>query len=241
MTAKGEARRPTVLITGANRGLGLEFVHQYALDGWRVLAFCRSASEDLSRVALNRDVRVDAVDVCDFEQIDRTASELRGETVDVLINNAGQFGPKLEADQDPRQTYGHMDYDVWARLFRVNTLAPYKMVEAFHEQLVASNQRKVVTLSSTVSSISSAEATATAYRCSKAAVNMAMATLSKRLASDGVAVLTLCPGWVRTRMGGEAAPIAPSDSVRGMRARIAELTLDSTGRFLRYDGNVIPW
>lgn len=241
MSTNGEARAPSVLITGANRGLGLEFVRQYALDGWRVLAFCRSLSEELDRIAAEYDVRIETIDVSDYEQIDRAAARLSDEPIDVLINNAGEFGPKLEADSDPRQTYGQMDYDIWARLFRVNTLAPYKMVEAFHDQLVASDQRKVVTLSSTVGSISTADATASAYRCTKAAVNMAMATLAKRLTSDGIAVLTLCPGWVRTRMGGEAAPLEPDDSVRGMRARIAELKLDSTGQFLRYNGEVVPW
>ena len=234
-------RRPTVLVTGANRGLGLEFVRQYAADRWRVLAFCRAASDALHRIATEHDVRIETVDVSDFAQIDRAAATLRDEAVDVMINNAGQFGPKLEADNDPRQTFGQMDYDIWSNLFRVNTLAPYKMVEAFHPQLTAGDQRKVVTLSSAVSSISGAEPTATAYRCSKTAVNMAMATLAKRLADDEISVLTLCPGWVRTEMGGDAAPIEPVDSVLGMRARISELSLDSTGQFLRYNGDVIPW
>ena len=241
MSTNTAAVKPTVLVTGANRGLGLEFARQYALDDWRVLAFCRSTSDELDRLAADHDVSIDTVDVSDFAQIDSAAARLSNVPIDVLINNAGLFGPKLEADNDPRQTYGQMDYDIWEQLFRVNTLAPYKMVEAFHDQLIASDAGKVVTISSTVSSIGSADATAAAYRCTKTAVNMAMATLAKRLANDGVAVLTLCPGWVRTRMGGEAAPLEADDSARGMRARIAELTLDTTGQFLRYNGEVIPW
>lgn len=233
----------TVLVTGANRGLGLEFVRQYGADGWRVIAVCRSEShiDELRGLQAKSHVDIEIVDVADFAAVDALAEKYVGEPIDILINNAGLFGPKARADSDLRQSFGHMDYDIWAGILRVNTLAPYKLVEALHENLRAGTEKKVVTLSSTVGSISEADGGLYAYRSSKAAVNIITAALAKDLAESKVAVAVFCPGWVNTRMGGEAAPLTPAESVAGMRKLISAMSLDNTGQFTRYNGESIPW
>ena len=233
----------TVLVTGANRGLGLEFVRQYSDEEWRVIAVCRSETdiESLRGLQAERRINVEIVDVADFAAVDTLAGKYAGEPIDVLINNAGMFGPKARADGDLRQSFGHMDFDIWENILRVNTLAPYKLVESFHGNLKASGEGKVVTLSSTVGSISEAEGGLYAYRSSKAAVNIVTAALAKDLAESGIAVAAFCPGWVSTRMGGEAAPLGPTDSVAGMRKLIEAMNLDNTGQFTRYNGESIPW
>lgn len=232
-----------VLITGANRGLGLEFVRQYGEDDWHVIAACRSESDidELRDLQAERRVDIEIVDVADFASVDTLATKYAGKPIDVLVNNAGVFGPKALADNDLRQNFGHVDFEIWERLLRINTLAPYKLVEAFYENLKSSSEKKVVTLSSTVASIAQAEGGLYAYRSSKTAVNSVTATLAKDLAESAIAVAAFCPGWVNTRMGGEAAPLTPAESVSGMRKLIAEMSLDNTGQFTRYNGESIPW
>lgn len=234
---------PTTLITGANRGLGLEFTRQFAHDGWRVIALSRVDPHEgkLRSLAANSDIEIEICDVSDFAAIDALATRRSGQPIDLLINNAGVFGPKAQADNDPRQSFGHVDYSVWLDVLRVNTLAPYKLVEALHQNLVTGNAKKVVTLSSTIGSISGAEPGLYAYRSSKAAVNIVMAALAKDLADSGIAVATFCPGWVNTRMGGEAAPVTPEESVSGMRRLIEGMSLDNTGQFTRFDGETVAW
>lgn len=233
----------TVLITGANRGLGLEFVQQYAQDSWHVIAVCRSDTDvdALRSLQSEHDIDIEIVDVADFHAVDALAAKYKGLPLDVLINNAGVFGPKARADGDLRQSFGHVDFDIWEHLLRVNTLAPYKLAEAFHDQLKASGGGKVVTLSSTVGSISEAEGGLYAYRSSKAAVNSVTAALAKDLVESEIAVAAFCPGWVSTRMGGDAATLAPAESVSGMRGLIAKMSLENTGQFTRYNGDSIPW
>ncbi|MEM7504497.1 MAG: SDR family oxidoreductase [Pseudomonadota bacterium] len=233
----------TVLITGANRGLGLEFVRQYSDEEWRVIAVCRSETDigALRGLQAERRIDIEIVDVADFTAVDALAKKYAGEPIDVLINNAGIFGPKALADSDLRQSFGHMDYDIWENILRINTLAPYKLVEAFYENLRSGTEKKVVNLSSTVASISQQEGGLYAYRSSKTALNSVTVALAKDLAESGIAVAALCPGWVNTRMGGEAAPLGPTDSVAGMRKLIEAMNLDNTGQFTRYNGESIPW
>jgi NAD(P)-dependent dehydrogenase (short-subunit alcohol dehydrogenase family) len=235
---------PTVLVTGANRGIGLEFVRQYSADGWSVLACCREpsrASALRELAAAHPRVQVHALDVGDFPAIDRLAQVLRGQAIDVLINNAGLLGPKPEAQHDPRQEFGHMDYAHWQRLFVVNTQAPFKMAEAFIEHVAASEQRKIVAISTGMASIGDAGGGLYAYRSTKAALNMAMVALARDLVERSVRVGLLCPGWVRTDMGGPNATLSVQDSVRGLRARIAELDDSRSGEFVAYSGKRRPW
>ncbi len=235
---------PTVLVTGASRGLGLEFVRQYCADGWSVLACCRllDRAEGLQALApAPGRLQVHALDVSDFAAIDVLAARLRGTPIDVLINNAGLFGPKPGAEHDSQQEFGQVNYAHWQRLFVVNTQAALKMAEAFIDHVAASEQRKIVALSSGLASIGDASGGYYAYRTTKAALNMAMVALANDLRARRVRVGLLCPGWVRTDMGGPNAPLTAEASVRGLRARIAELDDARSGQFFSHKGTRKPW
>lgn len=234
---------PTVLVTGANRGLGLEFSRQYATQGWHVIACCRSDRDrdELDELASQHAIDVEQLDVSDFAAIDEFAERRNKQPIDLLLNNAGVFGPKAQAEGDFRQTFGSMDYDIWASVLRVNTIAPFKLVEALLANLKLGEQKKVVTISSTMGSIDDTSGGVYAYRSAKCATNMVMASLAKELESDGILFQLLCPGWVSTRMGGEQASVTPEQSVSGMQQRIEEMSADNSGRFVRYNGEAIPW
>ncbi len=234
----------TVLVTGANRGLGLEFSRQYLEQGWRVLATCRSPdhASDLRNLSEDDDrLETFPLNVADFAAVDALAESLAGRHVDVLINNAGVFGPKPKAEQDLRQSFGHLCYDLWGEIFRVNSQAPVKLAEALLPNLLAGSQRKVVNISSTEGSIAAASAGLYAYRTSKAAVNMATALLAGDLEHQNIVAAALNPGWVKTRMGGPQAVLEVGQSVASMRRVIESLTMDDSGAFLNFNGDSIPW
>jgi NAD(P)-dependent dehydrogenase (short-subunit alcohol dehydrogenase family) len=234
---------PTLLITGANRGLGLEFTRQYAAAGWQVFACCRTAADLPGLAALSAFGKVSAhvLDVTDFGAVDRLAAELRGTALDVLLNNAGTFGPNPFSGDNPAQVFGHIDYAVWGEVLRINTMAPLKLAEAFVEHVAASSERKIVTVSSTEGSITQTRGNLYAYKTSKAAVNMVMRNLAADLKPRGIIAASLCPGWAKTRMGGVHAIVEVPDSIAGMRRIIASLTPEQTGMFLRYNGETVPW
>jgi NAD(P)-dependent dehydrogenase (short-subunit alcohol dehydrogenase family) len=225
-----------VLITGANRGLGLEFTQQYAADGWNVLACCRHPQSALALQALaaaHSNVKVHALDVTDFAQIDALAMQLKDEAIDVLINNAGIY---------PSSSFGDTNYDDWANGFKVNSMAPLKMAEAFVQHITRGQLKKIATLTSKMGSIDdNTSGESYSYRSSKCAVNMVMKSLSIDLKPYGISVVTLHPGWVQTDMGGRNALISAQTSVSGLRKVIDSLTIESTGRFIAYDGKAIPW
>lgn len=226
-----------VLITGANRGIGLEFVRQYAVDGFRVIACCRDPFKAtvLTTLAASSGgkVAVQALDVSEFSQIERLASELKDRAIDLLINNAGFY---------PHGSFASMDYEEWQKAFLINTMAPMRMVESFVEHVASSRMRKIVTLSSKMGSITDNDSGGSyPYRTSKAAVNMVMKNLAIQLKPRGIATCTLHPGWVKTDMGGANAPIDVHQSVSGMRTVIDQLSIDNAGRFIAYDGQEIPW
>ncbi|MBK7355498.1 SDR family oxidoreductase [Propionivibrio sp.] len=226
-----------VLVTGANRGLGLEFVSQYASAGCQVIACCRDPLKATKLSALVASsagkISMHALDVSDFSQIERLASELQGQAIDVLINNAGIY---------PRGSFGSIDYAEWHKAFLINSMAPMKIVECFVDHVAASRLRKIVTLSSKMGSIADNDGGGSAlYRTSKSAVNMVMKNLAIELKSRGFAVATLHPGWVKTDMGGANALISVQQSVAGMRTVIEQLSTDNTGRFIAFDGQEIPW
>lgn len=235
----------TVLVTGSNRGLGLEFVRQYAADNWRVHACCRNpqAAAELQALAKSYQplIEIHELDVTDFAAIEALADRLRGTAIDVLINNAGVYGPKVRSENDPRQQFGMMDYDIWSMVIRTNTMGPLKMAEAFIEHVAMSEQKKLVYISSSLGSIARTDGGTYAYRSSKAAGNMVMATLARDVASRGISVLIFCPGWVKTAMGGKHALLEASDSVRHVRQLIAEATIEQSGKFIHYDGEPLPW
>ncbi|MBA3696421.1 MAG: SDR family oxidoreductase [Methylotenera sp.] len=225
----------TVLVTGTNRGLGLEFVKQYAADGWDVIACCREpdSARDLNALAQAYDIEVIALDVGDFEQIDKVAQQLRDRKIDVLINNAGIY---------PESSLGDLDYAAWGEAFTVNCMAPLKMAEAFSAQVANSQLQKIATLSSKMGSVDdNTSGGSYIYRTSKAAVNMAMKSLAIDLKPLGISVVTLHPGWVQTDMGGANGLINTQTSVSGLRQVINLLTTYNTGKFIAYDGKEIVW
>jgi NAD(P)-dependent dehydrogenase (short-subunit alcohol dehydrogenase family) len=225
----------TVLITGANRGLGLEFCRQYAADGWQVLACCRNpeAADELAEIP---DVRVLPLDISDFAQIDHLAAELKDASIDVLINNAGIYG------DSPRHGFGHLDYTAWMHTLTVNTLAPVKMAEAFLPHLKRGEQKLLASITSQMGSIAdNGSGGSILYRTSKAALNAAMKSLALDLEELGIGVLVLHPGWVKTDMGGPSALIDAEESIAGMRRVLERFTLAQSGEFLKYDGSPLPW
>ena len=231
---------PTVLITGASRGLGLEFVRQYDADGWRVIAGCRNphAAQELSAIASasGDQVSVHRLDVEDLPGVDRLATELVDVPVDVLINNAGSAGSRTAA------VFGQSNFDDWLTMFRVNVMGPMKVSEAFAANLEAGTGKAIATVSSQLGSMAlNTTGGIYAYRATKAAVNAVMRSLSIDLASRSLKVVILHPGWVKTDMGGPQAPIESVTSVGGMRTVIARLTANTSGQFFMYDGTSLPW
>ena len=225
----------TVLVTGASRGLGLEFCRQYSNDGWDVLACCRHPEKAGKLTGLDN-VRVIPLDVADFAQIDRLANELKDTPIDVLINNAGVFG------DIPGHGFGQLDYATWTRTLLINAQAPIKMAEAFLPHLQRGKLKRLVSISSQMGSIAdNGSGGSILYRTSKAALNAAMKSLSIDLKDLGIVVFILHPGWVKTDMGGPNALIDAELSVVGMRRVIAESTLQHSGSFLKYDGSLLPW
>lgn len=235
----------TILITGANRGLGLEFARQYAEDGWRVIACCRRPAEadELQSLANRYDaLTIEALDVCDRDAIDTLAREYADQAIDVLLNNAGIIGPIPIGDNVERQHFGTMDYDVWREVLETNTFAPLKMAEAFVEHVAASEQKKIVNISSQVSSMAEMSVPALAYASSKTALNRVMTTVAGQLSERGITVAMFCPGYVKTRMDAYGyAMVEIEQSVSALRPLIASLTLDDAGSFTRFDGKPIAW
>lgn len=219
---------PTALITGANRGIGREFARQYEAGGWRVIATCR----DPSKYDLEGEVY--PLDVTDPASVAALHDELNGETIDLLINNAGIFGPR-------GVTLGKIDYEAWDEVLRTNVLGAVRVAETFAPNVAGSELGKMVFLSSRMGSIAESGGGEYIYRSSKAALNMAVRSLSVDLSGKGVICLLFHPGWVRTDMGGPSAAIEPPASVAGMRAVIDRATTADTGRFFNYDGTALPW
>jgi NAD(P)-dependent dehydrogenase (short-subunit alcohol dehydrogenase family) len=233
----------TVLITGASRGLGLEFVLQYATDGWDVIACCRAPAkvDQLKELADKYKIRIEALDVSDLKSIEALAAKLKNEAIDILVNNAGIYSGDPKVEKGAGQNFGAIDAAAWARVLETNVISPIMMTQAFVPHLARGKERKVAILSSKMGSLAEMGTGAIAYRTSKAAVNAAMRTIAPELATHKIAVVNLHPGWVKTDMGGPTAPVEPQDSIAGMRKVIAGLTLEHSGRFIDYQGQIVPW
>jgi NAD(P)-dependent dehydrogenase (short-subunit alcohol dehydrogenase family) len=240
---------PSVLITGANRGLGLGLLKLYAADGWRVYACCRDpgkakALSDLAAASGGR-VTVHRLDVEDHASIEALAQALKGQSIDVLLNVAGWYGSKIVSEPGGLQKFGESDYAEWARIYRINVMGPMKLCETFVEHVAASSQKKIVNISSIVGSIGTIGhgygGNMYGYRASKAALNAITRAMAEDLKGRGLIVVPLHPGWVRTDMGGPGADIDVDTSVRGMKKVIDGLTPADSGKFLVYDGSTLPW
>ncbi|GAB4534943.1 MAG: SDR family oxidoreductase [Parvularculaceae bacterium] len=231
---------PTVLVTGANRGIGLEFVKQYATRSEEdavVFACCRrpdQAAELNAFAEKHENVHVFALDVTAEDSVRRLRDEIGVAPIDILINNAGVIGGKS-------QVLGDMDYQDWAHCLDVNTFGAFRMVDAFVDNVATSEDKKIASISSGMGEITDAGGGYYAYRTSKAALNMVMKALSADLRDREIVCLALDPGWVLTDMGGPNAKITAKESVTGMRNVIAGATLADSGKFLRYTGEIRPW
>lgn len=230
----------TILITGANRGLGLEFCRQYAEAGDRVIAACRNPEKAgrLRELAASHPdtIQVETLDVAGFAQIDALSAGLADEAIDVLINNAGVYGDKSGGG------FGNLDYRSWTNTLSINTQAPVKMAEAFLPQIQRSDKKLIVSLSSLMGSVAdNTSGGSILYRSSKAALNAAMKCLAIDLQDKSVGVLIFHPGWVRTDMGGPNGLIDVDESVSGMRKVIDSFSIRQSGCFVKYDGTPMPW
>ncbi len=224
----------TVLLTGANRGIGLEFARQYLTDGAEVIACCRTPDKAESLKELGGKLAIEQLDVTDSDSIARLAARLKDRAVDILINNAGVFGPD-------RQSADDSDAEGYLETFRINTVAPLVMAQAFKDNLVRGTDKKLVVITSKMGSISDSSGGSLAYRASKAALNMIMNGVAKAWSKEGISVGILHPGWVQTDMGGPSATITVEQSVKGLKARIAQLGPRMSGKFYDYQGKEILW
>ncbi len=223
----------TVLISGTNRGIGLELARLYAADGWRVLACCRAPEQ--ARGLSGHDVELHRLDVADKSTIDGLKAIVGDTPIDLLINNAGVRGGE-------HRRFGDIDYAAWEQTLITNTFGPYRMVEALVDNVAASAGKTIANISSRMGSITEYdEGDEYIYRSSKTALNMVMHNLSIDLNARGITVLAFHPGWVRTDMGGPEAPLAPEESAAALRQSIAAATFKDTGSFLSYDGTPLPW
>lgn len=226
-----------ILLTGANRGLGLEFVRQYGREGHRIFACARHSSQELSTLTeSNPNISFHQLDVTEHNEIDALAKTLDDTSLDLLINNAGiavdRRLPSVET----------VDYGAWDLTMKVNVFAPLKMAHAFLPHLEKGSKRCIVTISSIMGSIESNSGGGYyLYRSSKAAVNATMKSLSIDLKERGFTVALLHPGWVKTDMGGAEAEIEPKESIAGMLKVIEELSPSNTGSFMNYKGERLPW
>jgi NAD(P)-dependent dehydrogenase (short-subunit alcohol dehydrogenase family) len=253
---------PTVLITGSNRGIGLEFVRQYAARGWRVIATCRhpESASDLQAIAANYDnVKIDRLDITDHGGVDTLAEKYAGTPIDVLLNNAALLGPRGD------QALGNMDFDLFANILAVNTMGTLKVTEAFKPHVAASQRKRIITLGSAAGSIQMIKPPPDfyAYRASKAALHLLMKNVALDVADEGILVGLINPGLVDTRGFGDIGPddpvpddykqvvkllrsgaltlSTPEEAVGKMMDLIDKLTAEQSGVFLSADGQAMPW
>jgi NAD(P)-dependent dehydrogenase (short-subunit alcohol dehydrogenase family) len=222
----------TVLVTGANRGIGLEYAKQFSAKGYTVIGTARKPGEadELDVVA----DRVEQLDVADPESVAALAKRLDGVAIDILINNAGIF-----ERQDV--TIDEVDFDMMERTYAVNTVGPLRVTKALLPNLRAGKSKIVISMSSGLGSIEKSNGRWYAYRSSKTALNQINKIWSVELGPDGFIAVVLHPGWVRTDMGGPDATYSPEESVAGLIAVIEALDADDNGRFYDFKGEPIPW
>ena len=226
-----------ILITGANRGIGLELARRYAEDGDTVFAFCRSpqSADKLNALAeqCGGRVRVHAMDVADERSIKTAAGAVGDLPIDILINNAGVRGGS-------NQSLEHTDTAEWIEAFRVMTIGPFRVVQTFLGNLRAAKNAKIMSVSTQIAATTWPTGGFYSYASTKAALNRVMLSMARDL-KDQVIVAMIHPGWVRTDMGGPSADIASEESAAGIRKVIASLTRADSGKFFKWNGEIHPW
>lgn len=226
----------TIVITGANRGIGLELTRLYAQAGKHVVAGCRQPHKAEALRKLGGKLDVVQLDVSSASDITNLGKALKDEPVDLLINNAGVWG-------GPHQGIADMDYAEWLKTFETNTLAPLRVSSVLLPNLKKAKRPRIVTISSQMGAfdVKGMGVGTYAYRSSKAAVSKVMQTLAEELAPHGIIVVPVHPGWVRTDMGGPNAQLSVEESAGGLFRLIEGLTPAQSGRFWRWDGTEHPW
>lgn len=232
---------PSVLITGANRGIGLGLTKAYLAKGWAVTATCRDPDNAPELKALSGKIHFHPLDVTNHKEIDALAKEIEGQAIDVLINNAGVLGSDSFEKGGAGQTLGDIDYEGLRHTLEVNTIAPLKVTEALLPNLELGDQKKLIAITSRMGSLAEMEGGFISYRTSKAALNAIMRNLSIGLKEKGIAVAVLHPGWVKTDMGSDEAPVEIAESVQGLIEQIEHLHLEETGCCKDHTGKTIPW
>ena len=229
---------PTILITGANRGIGLELTEKFTEAGWQVLACCRNPADAGQLQALSERglaIELHALDVTDYAQMAALSDQLANRPIDILLSNAGIYGSKGAG-------FGEVDAEEWRQVLEVNTIAPLMLVQAFVEQVAASQQKLVAVISSKVGSIAdNSSGGSYVYRSSKTAVNQVVKSLSIDLAGRDISVICLHPGWVQTEMGGPNAEIGTDESVSGLKGILQSAGRAQSGQFIEFNGDSIPW
>lgn len=229
----------SILITGTNRGIGLELARQYLAAGWRVYACCRQPenAHELNRLAQHSSGRLSLhlLDVTQERQRAALAAELAGQPLDILINNAGVYGHGASV-------FGRLDEGIWLDTLRINAIAPLKLMEALLGNLLLGRRRIMAAITSKMGSIAdNTSGGSYAYRSSKAALNAALASAALDLESKGICVVMFNPGWVKTDMGGPRAELPVETCVHQLRRLIEGLRPQDSGRFIDIDGLDVPW
>ena len=222
----------TILITGANRGLGLEFARQFKARGYEVIGTARKPDKATALHKLG--AQVEQLDVSDNKSAQALAERLSGKPIDILINNAGIIG-------QPARSFTDLDFDKMVYTYQVNALGPMRVTKALYENIKKGKGRKIVNITSVMGSIGMNFGGGYDYRASKAALNMLTNTLSKELGKDGFTCIVIHPGWVQTDMGGSSAPVTPKESINGIITVIDGLDSSANGKFFDYTGKELPW
>lgn len=225
------------LITGANRGIGLELTRQVLAEGHQVLATCRNPenADELKALAGDGDLQVAQCDIGQPEDISRLVATVGGKAVDVLINNAGIYGPR-------DAVLGNLSREPWREVMAIDLIAPMMLTQALLPNIQAGNDKRIAFLSSKMGSIAdNSSGGSYMYRTAKAALNQAIKSLAVDLQEQGIIALSLHPGWVRTEMGGPNGLIDTETSARGLLNVISGATASDSGEFIAYDGKRIPW
>jgi NAD(P)-dependent dehydrogenase (short-subunit alcohol dehydrogenase family) len=231
---------PTVMITGANRGLGLEFTRQYLEQGWRVIACTRQPGAEVLRSLDCDRLSIRELDVTDHTAVDELAEALRDEPIDVLINNAGTSGPQGFPECSAYSGLDNTDYEIWRRILEINLLGAFKVATAFYDHVAKSERRVLINMSSDLGSVTqNTQGDLYNYRSSKAGLNI----VTKGFGNEwpDIISIAMAPGWCQTELGGTGAEIDPVDSVRDQIKTINALTREHSGTFINRFGESVPW
>lgn len=233
-TASNASGSPVALVTGASRGIGLWLVTHLAAQGYKVFATVRKQADVAGAEKLGKNITALVVELSDPGAVETLAARLKGQAIDLLINNAGVNGADRSA--------GNLSWGEFERVFTTNTFAPAMLVQALLPNLRLGKQRKIVNVTSELGSIANATpGFSYAYNASKSALNMITARLAKDLAGEGFTVLSICPGWNKTDMGGDQAPLDPKESTKTLLATTHRFGPADSGKYIRIDGSPIPY